>query len=283
MDKDRARERLKKMVQLGFRQLGDPYYQGFAAQIAFFMILSVVPAVIVTTQFLGLLNIQRLDFLDNAITEYVTPRMASMIRSLLRNSSSPGNDIILIIVAVWASSRAHFSLMRIANYTYSSSRSTGNFFRERLRSIRIMIMFMLTLTFVIVVLVYGEKILFVVFGSIARDYEITRVWTYFRWPLAAVLYFLVVFYLYYAMPNVKMTARELLPGTVFGSTGMIIVTLIYAWYTDYIVRYNIIYGSLSSIAGLLFWFYFLSWVLVLGILINKVVKETKGAPEIGNY
>ena len=39
-------------------------------------------------------------------------------------------------------------------------------------------------------------------------------------------------------------------------------------------NYDILYGTLSSIVALLFWFYFLAWVLCLGILINKVLDDT---------
>ena len=52
-----TKKRFRAMVLLGVRQLWDPYYQGFAAQIAFFLILSIVPTVTIVTQILGLFHI----------------------------------------------------------------------------------------------------------------------------------------------------------------------------------------------------------------------------------
>ena len=270
-----GKDRLRQIVLMGIKQFGDPYYQGFAAQIAFYIMLSVVPTIVVMTQLLGMLNIRTMDFVNDWINQYITPEMARIIKGLLRNSSSPGNNITLILLAVWAASRAQFSLMRIANYTYSNSRSTGNFLKERLRSLKTMVMTILTIAFVLVVLIYGKKILYAFVGGMVEEYTITLVWTYFRWPLATILYFLVVLYNYFVMPAYKLNVRTLVPGAVFGAAGLVVVTFFYSVYTEHMVKYNIIYGSLSSIVALLFWFYFLAWVLVLGIIINQAFRDTR--------
>ncbi len=275
MNPGHGKDRLRQIVLMGIKQFGDPYYQGFAAQIAFYIMLSVVPTIVVMTQLLGMLNIRTMDFVNDWINQYITPEMAKIIKGLLRNSSSPGNNITLILLAVWAASRAQFSLMRIANYTYSNSRSTGNFLKERLRSLKTMVMTILTIAFVLVVLIYGKKILYAFVGGMVEEYTITLVWTYFRWPLATILYFLVVLYNYFVMPAYKLNVRTLIPGALFGAAGLVVVTFFYSVYTEHMVKYNIIYGSLSSIVALLFWFYFLAWVLVLGIIINQAFRDTK--------
>ena len=104
------------MVLLGVRQFWDPYYQGFAAQIAFFLILSIVPTVTIITQLLGVFHVS-LTFLNQWINSYIMPSMVGKMRGMLMNNSSAGNNIFLIITALWAASRAQFALMRISNYT----------------------------------------------------------------------------------------------------------------------------------------------------------------------
>ena len=89
-----------------------------------------------------------------------------------------------------------------------------------------------------------------------------------------VLYFLVVLYDYYVLPIARLELRDILPGSLFASVGMLVVTLFYSIYVNLIANYNIIYGSLSAIVALLFWFWLLSWVMVLGILFNKVWSDT---------
>ena len=123
------------MIILGFRQLWDPYYQGFAAQVAFFILLSFVPTVILVSQLMSLVNVSILDA-DYLIEKMADPAVGRLLRRLLSSRLNTGSNIILILTAVWASSRVQFALMRISNYLYSNGRTTGDFFTERARSLK---------------------------------------------------------------------------------------------------------------------------------------------------
>lgn len=271
------KSRLLQMILLGIKQFRDPYYQGFAAQMSFYIVLSLVPTLIVLTQILGLLEIS-MDILVEWIDLYVAPKMADTLLGVIasRPTGATTSNIIMILMALWASSRAQFSLMRIANYTYSSGQTTGGFFRERFRSIKTMALTLFTIAFVVIILVYGKVILMLVMGPLVEDSMINTLWTWMRWPLAGILYFLLVSYVYYVLPYEKLGYKEILPGSCFGAVGMLVVTICYSAYANYAVNYDIIYGSLASIVALMFWFFFLSWALGLGIVFNKVWRETKG-------
>lgn len=199
------KSRFAKMVVLGIKQFRDPYYQGFAAQMSFFIMLSLVPTLTVLSQLLGVLEIP-LDFLDDWVKANVLPEMAGSLKEILQDSgktSAATSNIVMIIMALWAASRAQFSMMRIANYTYTSGRTTGSFWRERIRSLKTMALTLFTLAFVAIIPVYGRLILQAVFGHIIEGTMIDTLWTYLRWPIAGTLYFLMVSYNYYVLPNEK--------------------------------------------------------------------------------
>ena len=100
---------------------------------------------------------------------------------------------------------------------------------------------------------------------------------WFRWLLGFMLYFLMVSYNYYLLPTEKVGFRKVLPGSVFASIGMLLVTVVYSRYTGSLADYDVLYGALSSVVGILFWFYLLAWVLCLGVLFNKVWDDTSGS------
>ena len=70
--------RFAKMVVLGIKQFRDTYYQGFAAQMSFFIMLSLVPTIKVLSQLLGVLDIP-LDFMDDWVNKYVSTDMAGTL------------------------------------------------------------------------------------------------------------------------------------------------------------------------------------------------------------
>jgi membrane protein len=265
------------MIFLGIRQFRDPYYQGFAAQISFYLLLSIVPIFLLLTQILGYFQLS-VEEVVNWVSSYTGEEVSGMLRSITAFSSAGAGNIVFLVVALWAASRAQFAIMRIINYTFSEGKSTGKgYWRERFRAMRTMVITLFTIAFALVILGYGDLLLRTVVDLLRLDVDkyINNIWMYLRWFLGLVLYFLMVSYNYYILPSTRVPFRKILPGSIFASGGMMIVTIIYARYTTHVANYDIIYGALSSIVAVLFWFYFLAWVLCLGILVNKVWDDTE--------
>ena len=275
-----TRERVKRMVILGFRKLSDPYYQGAAAEIAFYFLLSIVPTLILLSQLLGLFSISLDGIRDWLNTDMIQVEGADMILSLLDYSPSGVNSVFLAVTAVWAASRAQFAMLRITNYTLTDGISTGKgYVRDRIRSLKTVVITVFTIGFSLVILVYGELILKLVFGIVAGSEIAEKTWVMIRWPIAAALYFLMISYNYYVLPTHRVPYRAVVPGSIFASIGLMAVTWAYSIYTSVSSGYDILYGSFSNFVALMFWFYLLSWVLFLGVILNKVWWDSRFIPE----
>ena len=270
------KQRILQMVILGVRQFRDPYYQGFAAQISFYLLLSLVPILMLLTQILGYFDLS-LETVLGWLEEYTGSEITGMMSSLTEFSSAGAAvNIVFIVVALWASSRAMFAIMRISNYTFTGGKSTGKgYFRERFRALWTMGIILITLVFSVLILAYGGLIVEAFMKILPLDGQyLLKLFTLLRWVPAAALYFLMVCFIYFVMPTEKIKFRKILPGGLFACIGMMLVTLLYSKYINNMANYDILYGTLSSIVAILFWFYFLAWVLCLGILINKVLDDT---------
>lgn len=274
------RKRLGKMFLLGFKQMKDPYYQGFAAQVAFYLLLSITPIFLIMTQILGIFGIS-VESALRLIEAYTGKQMSSMMNALFRFKSAGASSIIFAFIALWAGSRASFSIMRITNYTLTDGRSTGrNYFIERFRAVRTILVTIFTIAFSIVILAYGKLILELIMSALgltAGEY-IDNIWMFIRWVLGFALYFMMVTYNYYILPTERVKFKKIFPGSLFASIGMLIVTLCYSKYASSLADYDILYGALSSVVAVLFWFYLLAWVLFLGVLFIKVWDESSEKP-----
>ena len=267
--------RVKKMVLLGFQQFQDPYYQGVAAQLAFFMFLSILPTFILLSQVLGFFSIS-LSSIEDWVNINITGTGADTLRRMLNYSPSGINSVFLAFTAVWAASRVQFAMIRVTNYTLTDGEMTGEgYVKDRIRSIKTILITVFTVAFALIALVYGPLLLKLVFGKVLGSKITEAAWLALRWPLATAMYFLMISYNYYVLPSFKIRYRDIVPGSIFASAGFLVVTYFYNLYTQHSQNYNILYGSFSNIVVLMFWFWFVSWVMCLGVTLNRVWWATR--------
>lgn len=267
--------RIRKMIILGIQQFQDPYYQGVAAQLAFFMFLSILPTFILLSQVLGFFSLS-LSNIEQWVDINVTGAGVDTIRRMLNYSPSGINSFFLAVTALWAASRVQFAMIRVTNYTLTDGTMTGEgYVKDRLRSLKTILMTIFTVAFSLIVVVYGPIILNLVLGKVLGAKITEAAWMALRWPLAAALYFLMISYNYYVLPSIRVRYRDIVPGSIFASIGFLAVTFVYNIYTARSVNYDILYGSFSNIVVLMFWFWFIAWVMCLGVTINRVWWATR--------
>ncbi|MDY6037970.1 MAG: YihY/virulence factor BrkB family protein [Eubacterium sp.] len=268
------KKRFLRMLYLGMKQYRDPYYQGIAAQVAFFFILSIFPTILLFSQILDVFNLS-LDLMGDWLDKNFSAEALSFLTKILEFRPQASTNAFLIVMAIWAASRIQFIMLRVSDYTYSDGQDVGNFWLDRVRSMIAVVVTIIMMVLVVGVLAYGEPVIrFLVSRFVVNDW-IDLAWTFFRWPIAGAIYFFVIFLNYFMLPRRKLKARNVLPGTIFCAVGMLIVTFFYSQYTARAVNNNLLYGSMASVSVLMFWFYFISWVFVLGIILNKVWADIK--------
>ena len=306
-------ERAKEILKLTVKKVFDPFYAGGAAEVGYFLLLSLVPASILLAQLTNVFTLS-MDAIKGILTEYLPDNVVNVVLPLLNYRASGTFGVFLLILALWAGSRALFSLMRISNYAYKSQRKHRNpvlsYLRERARALFTIVAILVTLIFALYILIFGEVLVKLVFSYVndflGGTYSFSRLWYTVRWVIAFLLYLFTVLAIYYTLPtknpeisrmfvkgfwrtmwniitgwwkSCRETIDMIMPGSVFASVGMLIATWFYSLYMKYIStmshNFNILYGGLSSVVMLLIWFYVIAFVLILGIQFNASLLENK--------
>lgn len=274
LSKARRRELFFNVVT----RMRKPYYQGVAAELAFFFLMSMLPLFIITAEVLGLFSVS-MDVLRELVSEYVSRLVADSVLHYLTYRPSGTISVLFIIFALWAASKAQFSMIRIANYTYTGMSTGRGFIRERFRAIISVGLSIFLLLVALGILIGGEHIINLLTFYTARflgtPLIFRQFWYGLRWPLAMAVFFLAINYIYYTLPSKKWSYRSQTPGAAVATLGILIVTWGYSFYISHFSNYDLLYGSLATVVGLLVWFYLIGFVLVIGIVFNAAWDETK--------
>jgi membrane protein len=306
--KARKREIILEIGKASFKKIIDPFYIGGAAELAFWLLLSLVPATILLAQVLQLFTIS-MEAARNILIAYVSEEIIALVEPLLSYNPYKSLTIVLILLALFAGSSAVFTLMRVINRAYGLVPGEGNpiawIVMERLRSLLVTLLVIITLVFALYILVFGELFVQAALSYnnvfLGRELTFSEVWYGVRWVIAFVLFLFTALTLYSIMPRARMAPEErassrkhsvkvvlkawaasrnralryALPGSVFAAVFMLVITGIYTQYTRHYTfeNFTILYGGLSSVVVLLLWFYFMSYVVITGVQINAAFAE----------
>jgi membrane protein len=191
--------------------------------------------------------------------------MSSFMESLFSASSAALSNVVLLALALWASSSLAFSLSRLTTYTLSYGRYRFNYFSERIRAIPVAMLSILAVAATLILYVYGETIANRVFHSAFAAEMISSL----RTPILGLLFFVIVLANYYLLPRIRVPVRAVLPGAIVATLGIMIATWLYSVVSARATSHNLLYGAFSSIVAMMFWFYIISWVLCIGMMFNK--------------
>jgi membrane protein len=273
------KRRIKEVLINVFVRMRKPYYQGVAAELAFFFLMSMVPLIIITGEFLGVFSLS-VDVIGGLLEEYVSSEVAESLTEYIHYTPSGTISALFLLFALWSASKAQYSMIQIANYTYTGLNAGRGFFRERLRAMITVVATIILLVFGLAILVYRKPIVNVVSLYVEEilhiPFRFNELWYILRWPLGIALYFFGITFINYILPSQRMALKKIIPGSALASAGMLVATWAYSYYMSRFSNYDMFYGGLASVIGLLIWFYILGYVMVIGIVFNAALEETRG-------
>ncbi len=263
----KLKNKIVTYVKKAYKILTKPEIGILPGQLAFFILLSLVPIITLSGYVCGIFGIH-VEMLVELIREYVPSGADFLVPYIVGHNI----DFKLAIMFIWMfylASNGFNSIILASNQVYGISKS--NWFKRRIKAVLMTISMILLLIVILLFPVFGDKLneLFVSlnFREIATIIEVIK--TPFIWFII----FLVVKLLYIVSPDRVRKGSNVNIGSLFTTVGWIVVTYIYRFLATNIATYNIFYGALSTIALLMLWFYFISVIFVIGMILNSGKEE----------
>ena len=267
---------LKKAVKMVSGFLGamrDDHVGAYAAQTAYFIMLSFFPFIILLVTLIRYTSITPADVYEAARAIFPAS-MDSFILSLINEvySKTAVTVSVSAIVAAWSAGKGFLALMRGMNTIYNVE-ERRNYIILRLRSALYTVVFVIAIILSLVVLVFGNSIheaavehmpfLAVVTGMIVRLKGIV-----------GVCFLTVVFMLLYRfVPNRRARLLSQAPGALFSSVCWYLFSIGFSIYVGYSPGISNMYGSLTTIVLVMLWLYFCMYIILLGAEINSYFED----------
>lgn len=229
-----------------------------AAAVAYYAFVSLVPLLLLALAVATTVGGEALarDVVDQAGT-FLTPSGQDVAFEAISTSSGRGGaTVVSLLVLAWSGLRLFRGIDKAFAYVYDVEES-GTLLDE-FRDAAI-VLFSVGIG---VVAVVGVSTLEVVAAGPIAD---------FVGPLTLVAVLVVVFLpLYYVLPDVDLSVREVLPGTVAVAISWAVLGAVFSWYATTAANFAL-YGVLGGVLLLLTWLYFGAMLVIVGAILNAVV------------
>lgn len=260
----RTIERMKTLLRL----IGMPEMKILPGQIAFFLVLSLIP-IITLVGFLASFFSISIESAINFVSNLIPPEITEILLPFISGKGMDGNVAVFMTIGFFLASNGPHAIIVACDTLYRQETST--YVQTRIKALVLTTILMLLFFFCLIVLAFGDSIFsFMMNWEILSNIkeQLYTAYLILKYPFAFILVFLMIKMLYTMAPSKKIPSRTVNKGSFFTTVMWLSVTYIYSIYISHFSSYDLFYGGLSNIIMMMIWVYILSYVLVIGIAIN---------------
>ncbi|AZQ63455.1 YihY/virulence factor BrkB family protein [Flammeovirga pectinis] len=247
--------------------------------IAYSFSLAMLPFIIFFSTLLSYIPSDQVDvmfkiFREEMLPQYVYQAIEGPILDLSGRSRG-GLLSFGFVGATYVATTGMRTLMNAFNSCYHLEDKRSLFKQFRV-ALNLTLLFLITLFISSFILISGKHLLEHLheIGFLNNQFTIYSLLT-LRVLLIVLLFFFNVSLIFRFAPSEVMKKRIFNPGSVVATTLSIVVSLLFGLYLDTFNSYDILYGSLGAIMGLMGWIFIIAMILLIGFQINTTIEEAQ--------
>ncbi len=247
----------------------DDKVNAYAAQSAFFIILSAIPFMMVFLSLLQYTPITEgmlLQVYEDTLPDYIAPFLISITDEIYNRSV--GLISVTAVAAAWSAAKGVQYIADGLN-AVNDLKESRNWLVMRFWAVVYTVVFLIAILFIMVVLVFGNSLHDLAVGYVPIIKNVTEILANFRGMFLFLLLALFFDVVFTTLPNRKLTFESQLPGAVLCAVMWYVFSFLLSVYVDYFNGFSM-YGSLTTIALIMLWLYFCMYIMMICAEINVV-------------
>src|SRR5215208_7162278 len=271
-----------------YAEVMDDDVLGRSAQLSYYFLLALFPALLFLTSLLGYLageNGQLRQGLFNYLAAVLPGEASKLVSETVTDvtqSSGGGKLSFGILATFWAASNGMGAISESLNAAYDL-KETRPWWKVRLTAIGLTLALTLLIVTALVLVLYGGDIADAVSVKLGFGSAFATAWKVLQWPLVLIFVLLAFALIYYFAPDIREQKwKWITPGAVAGVALWLLISFAFKLYLSYFNSYSATYGSLGAVIILMLWFYFTGTAILVGGEINSEVENEmarQGAPD----
>ncbi len=257
----KARKVARKMIDM----ISKPELRVLPGQLAFFIVMSLIPIIALVRVLCNRLGIPLTEITFGSSI----PKAVEEVINQYHSTGIQYNMIFFLLFGFFMASNGAHSMIISSNEIYKIK--GADIVSRRIKAIFMTLIIVLLFLFLITVPVFGDSIFNAIKESVQDKQTVNmfyKIYKLLKYPLIVIILYFNIKLIYVMAPDKKIKSNTTTRGALFTTIGWVITSEFYSLYTTYFVRYDIFYGSLSSLLVLLIWVYLLSYIFSLGLIIN---------------
>ena len=245
--------------------------------LAYSFFLAIIPIISIIFYLLTSFNLP-MNALNNLLVDNLPKSIVTVIQPVF-NNDIPVNQFITLCLSILVITNGCNSIIVASNTIFGFENASA--IRRIVKSLFLAIILIVLIAFIMIVPLFGRSIinligLFTTFVEHHRS-MIDTIYTILQIPVSLIIMFLIIKLVYVVAPDEKVKSKYVNRGALFTTISWLLVTIVFSYYINNYARYNLVYGNLANIVILLFWFYILAYIFVIGLYLNR--KKTEAGIE----
>lgn len=266
-----------------FEKLQDDHISEYAAECAYFTILSFIPSIIF---FLTLIQFTSVDK-ENIyywVRQVIPMSMNELVVNIIDEVYSKSISTISIsaIFALWSSSKGFYYLSKGLRHIYGTKNSKTNII-IRVEGILYTLIFIVSIIAFLLVMLLGERIHNMFNNKIEAFSIVTSYILKIRGFLLIIPMFIIFLFIYKFIPKHKLPMLSQIAGAAFSAVAWYVVSWFFSIYINLFEGFSNTYGSLTSIILIMMWVYICMFIILIGAEINYYIYNYKYMKKFVKY